>query len=438
MAGSGILGNNDPRSELMMQFLQLQNNQQPMRRGEGLGRGLQSLAQGLMLGRLADRLEKKQKAAAGERSDAISFALGKPAETEKFADGTAINWNERNPDYAAAAGMLQSPENEGLLGSLFDAKVKENIADKSMKKEFEKLMIAQALQDKSAMTLEDYKNPENALKRQVFGGLLNGGNGAPSVPQQAPVAPMPLSETPTNAPVPAPPSPDQLSGISVDGLPQDVPATPMPQDNATNPVVSAMLEKVFGKPPEGKVWTQDGKLADNPSTQKGKEGFENLINRMVKQYSILDENSGIPNADKSVVENLWRKSASDDQPLVSVFGVSPLPSGQELGKRFGTKNQRARETIKNLKGNLVPFLSAATGISAQLINSNVELQNVLRSIGDEKSDVGAAYEALALASQKYGTGKSADEIKVLLENSAKPADEKTKRAKELLEKAGVQ
>jgi hypothetical protein len=57
--------------------------------------------------------------------------------------------------------------------------------------------------------------------------------------------------------------------------------------------------------------------------------------------------------------------------------------GQFLGGVFGTEEQSKRDQLKSVRLQLLNAIKEATGMSAQQLNSNVELQTYLKSLGSE-------------------------------------------------------
>jgi hypothetical protein len=58
-------------------------------------------------------------------------------------------------------------------------------------------------------------------------------------------------------------------------------------------------------------------------------------------------------------------------------------AGQFLGGVFGTEAQSKRDQLKSVRLQLLNAIKEATGMSAQQLNSNVELQTYLKSLGSE-------------------------------------------------------
>jgi hypothetical protein len=108
-------------------------------------------------------------------------------------------------------------------------------------------------------------------------------------------------------------------------------------------------------------------------------------------YDALDKNGGIVNPDKGMLSNLGAS--------ISSSGV-----GQAVGRAVGTENQSARNSIKQARPLLLQYIKNATGMSAQQMNSNVELKLWLEAATDPQLDVRANRENLGRIQQMIGTG----------------------------------
>jgi hypothetical protein len=78
--------------------------------------------------------------------------------------------------------------------------------------------------------------------------------------------------------------------------------------------------------------------------------------------------------------------------------------GQIAGKAFSTEAQVEREVINSARTRLVNSIKNATGMSAQQLNSNVELQTMLKSISDPAQPVQAALRIIEDIENAYVKG----------------------------------
>ena len=124
---------------------------------------------------------------------------------------------------------------------------------------------------------------------------------------------------------------------------------------------------------------------------EAKGQVDNVVATLNSYYDALDKNGGIVNPDKGVLSNLGAS--------ISSSGV-----GQAVGRAVGTENQSARNAIKQARPLLLQYIKNATGMSAQQMNSNVELKLWLEAATDPQLDVRANREALGRIQQMIGTG----------------------------------
>lgn len=103
--------------------------------------------------------------------------------------------------------------------------------------------------------------------------------------------------------------------------------------------------------------------------EAGKTLLADEISNLRNSLSVLNRLKAIPSTGRGVVSNLSSSTQAS--------GV-----GQFLGKVSGTEAQTERDLISSSKLRLVNAIKQATGMSAQQLNSNVELQTMLKSLSD--------------------------------------------------------
>ena len=112
------------------------------------------------------------------------------------------------------------------------------------------------------------------------------------------------------------------------------------------------------------------------------EGLRSTLDSLRGYYSALNESGGIVSTERGGGEN-----------LVASAGAS-LP-GRVLGRTFGSRDQTQRDNIQTAIPMIVASLKDLTGMSAQQMNSNVELQLFLGTVGDPSQSIETVNEALA-------------------------------------------
>jgi hypothetical protein len=106
----------------------------------------------------------------------------------------------------------------------------------------------------------------------------------------------------------------------------------------------------------------------------GAEAFEGVIGEMETAYDQLDRMAAIPSTKRSAAENL-------------AISLRTSGAGQMAGRAAGTPEQSVRNEIQSARLRLLQGIKAATGMSAQELNSNVELQQWLDSVTNPANDV---------------------------------------------------
>ena len=106
----------------------------------------------------------------------------------------------------------------------------------------------------------------------------------------------------------------------------------------------------------------------------GTEAFEGVISEMESAYDQLDSMAAIPSTRRAPAENL-------------AISARTSGAGQMLGRAAGTPEQSLRNQIQSARLRLLQGIKAATNMSAQELNSNVELQQWLDAVTNPANDV---------------------------------------------------
>jgi hypothetical protein len=89
----------------------------------------------------------------------------------------------------------------------------------------------------------------------------------------------------------------------------------------------------------------------------------------------------------------------------NLMATASAKTGSTLGAAVGSEAQTQRQIIKNLRQALLNDIKVATGMSSKAIDSNVELQSFLNSLGDpENQSYEAAIATIGELSAKYAGG----------------------------------
>ena len=117
--------------------------------------------------------------------------------------------------------------------------------------------------------------------------------------------------------------------------------------------------------PKGKAKVEKG--------EKSGDAFISVIEEMESNYDELNRMKAIPSTKRSASENLKISAETSDL-------------GQMVGRAAGTEPQSLRNRIQSARLRLLQGIKAATGMSAQELNSNVELQQWLDAVTNPAND----------------------------------------------------
>lgn len=125
--------------------------------------------------------------------------------------------------------------------------------------------------------------------------------------------------------------------------------------------------------------------------EAGKTQLADDLDNLRASFTALDNMRAIPSTDRNPLSNIASATAA------SGFG-------QMAGRAVGTEAQVEREVINSARTRLVNSIKNATGMSAQQLNSNVELQTMLKSISDPGQPIQAALRIIDDIDNAYVKG----------------------------------
>lgn len=134
-------------------------------------------------------------------------------------------------------------------------------------------------------------------------------------------------------------------------------------------ITAATLRR--GQDIQAKINKESSKIGKE---QAGAAAFEGVISEMENAYDELDRMDAIPSTRRSASENL-------------AISAQTSGLGQMVGRAAGTPEQSLRNQIQSARLRLLQGIKAATGMSAQELNSNVELQQWLDAVTNPANDV---------------------------------------------------
>jgi hypothetical protein len=141
--------------------------------------------------------------------------------------------------------------------------------------------------------------------------------------------------------------------------------------------------------------TKDVELAAEQAKKiPGKKQVSTILGKMRNAYEQLEKAEAIPSEKRGGFAN-----------ALDYLGSSAL--GREAQKFVGTKESKYLSQIVNLRKALATAIKNATGMTAQEMNSNVELQLTLDTLSDPTQGIESARQTLADLEELYGMPKKA-------------------------------
>jgi hypothetical protein len=136
--------------------------------------------------------------------------------------------------------------------------------------------------------------------------------------------------------------------------------------------------------------------AEAKQTEKlpGRRNVSTIIGKMRSAYEKLDELEAITSEKRGGLANFF-------DYLGSTTG------GREIQKMYGSEASKYFTQIATLRKQLATAIKNATGMSAQEMNSNVELQLTLDSLSDPTQGIEAALTTMSDLEELYGLSKPA-------------------------------
>lgn len=125
--------------------------------------------------------------------------------------------------------------------------------------------------------------------------------------------------------------------------------------------------------------------------EAGKTQLQDDLDNLRSAFTELNRLRAIPSTERGTISNLMSAAQAT--------GV-----GQALGRAGGTKEQVERDVINSARQRLVASIKNATGMSSKSLDSNMELQTMLRSISDPGQSVEAAMRIIGDIEDAYVKG----------------------------------
>ena len=165
-------------------------------------------------------------------------------------------------------------------------------------------------------------------------------------------------------------------------------------------VAAAMREFETGNRPGGKAGggvtlgqpIPTAPTKEQRTQQRGRDNVSNTVATLRDLYAELRERGG-------AVESGGGLKAAPGNIANYIAGTAV---GKPFGRALGTKEQATRDKIINVRRMLVTQIADAAGLSAQEMNSNVELQGLLDAATDPTQSIETVEETLNEIERLYG------------------------------------
>jgi hypothetical protein len=141
----------------------------------------------------------------------------------------------------------------------------------------------------------------------------------------------------------------------------------------------------------GVAGKEPGAALRTNKVEAGKTQLADDLDNLRASFQTLDQMRAIPSTERGALSNV-------------ASGIAATGLGQKTGQMFGTEAQVERDVINSARSRLVNSIKNATGMSAQQLNSNVELQTMLKSISDPGQSVQAALRIIDDIENAYVKG----------------------------------
>lgn len=141
----------------------------------------------------------------------------------------------------------------------------------------------------------------------------------------------------------------------------------------------------------GVAGKEPGAALRTSKVEAGKTQLADDLDNLRASFQTLDQMRAIPSTERGALSNV-------------ASGIAATGLGQKTGQMFGTEAQVERDVINSARSRLVNSIKNATGMSAQQLNSNVELQTMLKSISDPGQSVQAALRIIDDIENAYVKG----------------------------------
>lgn len=149
---------------------------------------------------------------------------------------------------------------------------------------------------------------------------------------------------------------------------------------------------------------QEKRQEEATKREDAKDQLGTTLRQLKRNYDTLAKENAIVSTEASATENVGARASAS-------------AAGRALGAAVGSKAEQQRQTIEQTRPLLLNLIKNATGMSAQQMNSNAEMQMYLRAATDPSLSYEANLDAMANLDRLFGTGEIAKEIEKQLQST---------------------
>lgn len=196
-----------------------------------------------------------------------------------------------------------------------------------------------------------------------------------------------LTEQPVNAMAPALPPVNAMAQ-----MPQAVTApapTPMAQAPRTPSAAPPTMQTPEERQARQLQFVKSAPIGKE-SQYQGKVSLENTLTDFANELAYLDSQGKAPSVRHNPLKN-------------AELSAEGSWLGQTWGRFTGTPAQSTRDAIESIRQNLVSIVAKAAGKTGQQMNSNFDVKNALKAIGDPKATVESLMATLNNLNKTFGT-----------------------------------
>lgn len=149
---------------------------------------------------------------------------------------------------------------------------------------------------------------------------------------------------------------------------------------------------------EAKLEQQKAKAEEKATTKSdAKDQLTATVEQLKEKYDTLLKEGGIVSTEAGGLQNIRAR-------------LSSSAAGRAIGGAVGTKTQEQRQAIEQTRPLLLNLIKNATGMSAQQMNSNAEMQLYLNAATNPDLSYEANMDALKNLDRLFGLGTAAEKI----------------------------